>query len=112
MARQAIEIIRGQTFSYTGVLRDNTGERIDLTNLTLTWKAGDKDFRHTEFTLTEGNGITIIDATRGEWQVTIRNSDTKDQNFGFYRFQGFASDGAENNYLFTRGLLNIVRDIR
>lgn len=110
--RRRITIIRGESFSYSGVLRDNDGNRIDLTGLTLTWKAGDKDFLSTKISLTEGNGITINNATRGEWTVTLGKSDTENETQGLYTFQGFASDGANVNRLFTRGRLVLQGDVR
>lgn len=110
--RRRITIIRGQSFTYSGVLRDDSGAPIDLTSLTLTWEAGDKDFLRTRIELTEGNGITIDDAANGKWTVTIGKTDTEDETEGLYTFQGFASDGADINYLFTRGRLVLQGNVR
>lgn len=110
--RRRITIIRGESFTYSGVLRDDDGTPIDLTSLTLTWKAGDKDFLRTKIELTEGDGITIDDATGGKWTVTLGKSDTEDETEGLYTFQGFASDGADVNYLFTRGRLVLQGEVR
>ena len=110
--RRRITIIRGESFTYSGTLRDDDGTPVDLTSLTLTWKAGDKDFLRTKIELTEGNGITIDDATGGKWTVTLGKSDTDTETEGLYTFQGFASDGADINYLFTRGRLVLQGDVR
>ncbi|MGI9486178.1 MAG: hypothetical protein ACR2RF_09945 [Geminicoccaceae bacterium] len=112
MSVENISLIRGESFTWTGVLRDRNGVRIDLTSLTLTWKAGEKDFLRAEIELSEGNGITVTDAVRGEWQIDIRTADTKEQTEGLYRHQGFATDGNTVNRLFTRGRLDIRGDIR
>ncbi len=107
MTVRNLSLIKGQTVTFDGVLKDDDGNRVDLTNLTLTWKVGDKDFLRTSFTLTEGNGITIVDATRGEWQIDLRKSDTEDLSVGLYVHQGFAANGNAENLLFTRGRLTL-----
>lgn len=110
--RRRITLIRGQSFTYTGVLRDDNGTPRDLTGLTLTWRAGDKDFLRTRIELTEGNGITIVDAAQGKWQVTLSKTDTENETEGLYTFQGFATSGADINYLFTRGRLVLQGEVR
>lgn len=110
--RRSIEIIRGQYFTYSGVLRDEDGDPIDLTSLTLTWKAGDKDFLTPKIELAEGSGITVTDATNGKWKVELKKSDTENETIGLYTFQGFASDGSGTERLFTRGRLIIKGNVR
>ena len=107
MTVRNLSLIKGQTVSFEGVLKDDSGQRIDLTNLALTWKVGDKDFLRTQFTLSEGNGITITDAARGEWRIDLRKSDTEDLSQGLYVHQGFAANGDAENYTFTRGRLTL-----
>ncbi len=110
--RRDVRIVRGESTSWQGVLRDDDGNRVDLTNLTLTWKAGDKDFRRTQIELSEGNGITIIDATRGEWKIDLVKSNTEELSEGMFRHQGFAAGSSGTNLLFTNGRLDLTGDIR
>lgn len=111
--RRDIRIVRGESTNWTGVLRDDKGQRVDLTNLTLTWKAGDKDFRRVAIELSEGNGITITNATRGEWRIDLAKGDTNELSEGLYRHQGFAANGSgSTNVLFTNGRLDLAGDIR
>ncbi len=110
--RRDIRIVRGESEGWTGVLRDGNGDRVDLTNLTLTWKAGDKDFRRTVIELSEGNGITITNATRGEWRIDLVKSNTEELSEGLYRHQGFAAGSGGTNLLFTNGRLDLAGDIR
>ena len=111
MKRRNVSIIRGESTSWTGVLRDDDGNPVDLTSLTLTWKAGDKDFRRTEIELSEGNGITVTDAAGGKWQIDLGKSDTEELSNGLFVHQGFAASG-ETNLLFTFGRLELRGDIR
>ncbi len=111
MSRRNLGIFIGQSTSWSGVLRDQNGTPIDLTNYTLTWKAGDKDFLREAISLTEGDGITIVDAPRGKWRVDLRNSDTVELYRGLYVHQGYAKQGEENR-LFTFGDLEIGGEIR
>ena len=107
MTTRNIQIFVGQSTSFRGVLRDQDGNRIDITSYTLTWKAGDKDFDRTAISLTEGDGITKTDALRGEWRIDLRNGDTNELTRGLYGHQGFASQGSDENRLFTFGKLTL-----
>lgn len=111
MKRRNVSIIRGESTNWTGVLRDSDGTPVDLTSLTLTWKAGDKDFRRTEIELSEGNGITIVDAALGKWRINLQKNNTEELSNGLFVHQGFAISG-ETNLLFTFGRLELRGDIR
>ncbi len=111
--RRNLQIFVGESVTFRGVLRKNgSNERIDLTPYTLTWKAGDKDFLRTSISLSEGNGITITNAKRGEWEITIRKGDTEELANGLYVHQGFAAQGGNENLLFTFGNLDLGPIIR
>ncbi len=107
MTTRNVEIFVGQSTSFEGVLRDQDGKRIDLTSYTLTWKAGDKDFQRTAISLTEGDGITIVNASRGRWRIDLRRGDTDELTRGLYVHEGFASQGSDENLLFTFGKLTL-----
>lgn len=107
MTTRNLNLFVGQSTSFEGVLRDQEGKRIDLTPYTLTWKAGDKDFNRTAISLTEGDGITIVDASSGRWRVDLRSTDTEELSRGLYVHQGFAAQGGSENRLFTFGKLTL-----
>lgn len=107
MTARNLRIFVGQSKSFSGVVRDDNGDRIDLTDYTLTWKAGDKDFRRTAISLSEGDGITITNATRGEWRIDLRKKDTEELSRGLYRHEGFAAEGSNVNLSFVFGKLTL-----
>lgn len=109
--KRNIDMIKGQSFTFSGVLRDDSGTPRDLTSATLVWRVGGRFFSRSLFSLTEGNGITITDATNGKWSVTIRPSDTDEQDSGRFRHQGEATIGTAV-YPFTNGRIVIRQDLR
>ena len=111
MTRRNLGLIIGQSRTFSGVLRDDNGDPVDLTPYTMTWKMGDKDFLRSSVELTEGNGITKVDATRGKWRINLDRDDTIEEARGLYFHQGFARNGNEN-LLFTFGNVTLGSEIR
>ena len=109
--RRDIDIIKGQSFTFNGVLRDENGTPRDLTSATLVWRVGGRFFTRSLFELTEGNGITVTDATNGKWQVTLRPTDTAEEDSGRFRHQGEATIGSAV-YGFTSGRVTLRQDLR
>lgn len=107
--RRNLDLYRGQTEPFSGVLRDSSGV-VDLTNATLTWRLGDEDGTYTHLTLTESNGITISAPTTGAWSITIDPADTSGLEPGNYQHQGKAVIGT-TTYFFTSGRVRIYRDL-
>ena len=108
--RRHIELKRGQSVTIKGVARDEDGNRINITNDTLTWKVGSNDLKETIITLTEGDGITKTDATRGEWKITLAGAKTVNQPPGYYRHQGEGTF-SDLPYGFVSGRFWLRRDL-
>lgn len=109
MTRQNLDFYRNESVTFSGVLRDKDGI-VDLTNAVMTWRLGDTDARQTRLTLTEGAGITVDDATAGEWTVTVDPADTDDLDPGYYIHQGAAVIGTTTHF-FTQGRIHLRRDL-
>ena len=75
--RRNLRFTRGTTKTFSGVLRDEDGDPIDLTNAVGTWKFGDRHFCRTAKTLTESDGITFTAGTGGQWSITIDPADAR-----------------------------------
>lgn len=111
MTQRNLSLYRGETRSFSGVLKDDDGNAIDLTSAVLTWRYGDRWFTQEIATLTESDGITTPDATNGKWKVTIPTSATAEQIPTSYRHQGEAQIG-QTRYIFTSGRLELRPNIR
>jgi hypothetical protein len=107
--RRNIDLYRFESFSFSGVLRDSAGV-VDLTSATLTWRVGSTDGRTTKLTLTEGDGITVDEATDGTWTITIDPGDVDDLEPGYYTHQGKAVIGS-TTYLLVQGRFRLRRDL-
>lgn len=108
--RRHLEITWGESMTFNGVIRTPSGERINIANDTLTWKIGTQDRRRTLVTLTEGDGITKTDATRGEYTVTLNGTKVADIAPGFYSHQGEGVFGTLP-YGYVAGRIEIRRDL-
>ena len=108
MTARNLRIFVGESTSFSGVVQRQDGSRVDLTDFTLTWKAGDKDFKRTAISLTEGDGISITNVTRGEWQIDLRQKDTEELSRGLYVHEGFAACAPKGeNLSFVFGKLTL-----
>lgn len=107
--RRNLDLYRGTTLTFSGVLRDSSGA-VDLTNATLTWRMGDEDAKQTRLTLTESTGITVTAGTGGQWSVTIDPDDTADLDAGYYQHIGLAVIGSAT-HVFTQGRVRLRRNL-
>lgn len=108
--RRNLELIRGQTKSFSGILRDDTGATVDLTNATLEWRMGLTDLCRTSVLLTESNGISVASGTGGAWTITISPDHTADAAPGEYQHQGKATIGT-TVYNIVSGRLRLYKDL-
>ena len=108
--RRNLDFFRGQTETFSGVLRDAQGNARDLTNATLVWRAGRDHGSYTELTLSEGDGITVTTGTGGQWSITIAPDKTANMTAGHYLHQGEATIGSDV-YGFVEGRMRLRRDL-
>ncbi|NIA67777.1 hypothetical protein HBA54_04165 [Pelagibius litoralis] len=107
--RRNLDFIRGQTFSFSGVLRDASGP-VDLTNAALQWRMGLTDLRRTTILLTESDGISVASGTGGAWTITVNPDKTADAAAGEYNHQGTATIGTAV-YNLVSGRVRLLRDL-
>jgi len=107
--RRNLDFIRGQTESFSGVLRDASGA-VDLTSAVLTWQMGTVDGCQTKLELDETDGISVTDAANGKWTITIDPSDTSSIVPGLYIHQGEAVIGTAT-YNLTSGRVRLRKDL-
>ena len=107
--RRDIDFTRGQTFSFSGQVRDADGNGVDLTAATsMTWRLARQNCRIASVILTEANSDITVDSS-GNWTVTIDPADTEDLLHGWWRHQGeYILSGT---HCFTEGRARLRRDI-
>ena len=91
MARYDFDLIRGSSRSLDLFAVDQSGDAIDLTGLTgsaITWRMGDRKYDATKLTLDLDDGVSILDATTGKYQITLDPADTVNLDPALYRHQG------------------------
>lgn len=107
--RRNFDLFRGETFSFSGQVRDGNGDGVDLTGAALTWRMARPRCRLAEVELTSVAGDITADA-QGNWTVTIPASSTEDRWSGWFRHQGEYVLNGETK-LFVEGELKIREDI-
>lgn len=108
--RRDFRIRRGTTLSYPGVARQEDGTILDLTSAAISWRVGRFNRRVTEFTKTVGSGITITDATAGEYTLQADPADTSELEPEIYSHEAEATvSGVVTTIL--NGCLDLQRDL-
>ncbi len=107
--RRNLDFFRGETFSFSGQVRDSNGAGVDLTSAALTWRMTRERCRIAEIELTSAGGDITVD-NKGNWTVTIPASSTEDRWGGWFRHQGEYVLNGETKF-FVEGEAKVREDI-
>lgn len=85
----------GDSLTISVTVYDGDGNTLDITGADFEWVLVD---RATDTTLltksTGGGGISITDATNGEFEISIDSADTQDMDPGYYEHEAEMDDGS------------------
>jgi hypothetical protein len=108
---QNLEIYQGDNKNIIITVYDENGGLVTLSGYSAVWCA----YKQTPFTVaiekSTTNGITILDPSSGQLQITIEQSDTENLTPNVYAHQCEVEDAFGNHATVTTGYFSVLRSV-